>query len=45
MQIDIFADSRDLMLRNDVLDALLRHDASAARPTWESLRDDYTQCP
>jgi hypothetical protein len=41
MQLDIFADSREVMLRNDVLDALLRRDASAARLAWETLRDDY----
>ena len=41
MQLDIFADSHDVMLRNDVLDALLRRDASAARLAWETLRDDY----
>jgi hypothetical protein len=41
MQLDIFADSRDVMLRNDVLNALLRRDARAARPAWETLRDGY----
>ena len=37
MQLDLFADSRDVMLRNDVLDALQRHHASDARQTWERL--------
>jgi hypothetical protein len=31
MQLDIFEHSRDVMLRNDVIDALQRHDAAAAR--------------
>jgi hypothetical protein len=41
MQLDIFADSRDVMLRNDVLDALLERNASAARLAWRKLHDDY----
>jgi hypothetical protein len=41
MQIDIFADSRDVMLCNDVLDALLKRNASAARLACKKLRDDY----
>jgi hypothetical protein len=41
MQLDLFADSRDVMLRNDVLDALQRHHASDARQTWERLTREY----
>jgi hypothetical protein len=41
MQLDIFADSRDVMFRNDVLDALLERNASAARLAWRKLHDDY----
>jgi hypothetical protein len=37
MQLDIFADSRDVMLRNDVLDALHRRDAVSARQAWQRL--------
>ncbi len=44
MQLDIFADSRDVMLRNAVLDALQRHDAAAARVAllagdWQAAAD------
>jgi hypothetical protein len=38
MQLDLFADSRDVMLRNDVLDALHRRHA---RRAWERLVDVY----
>ncbi|CAB3809308.1 hypothetical protein LMG28614_07008 [Paraburkholderia ultramafica] len=40
-QLDIFADSRDVMLRNDVLDALQRRDAVEARQAWQKLVDDF----
>ncbi len=40
-QLDIFADSRDVMLRNDVLDALTRHDAATARTAWHALAGAY----
>jgi hypothetical protein len=40
-QLDIFADSRDVMLRNDVLDALQRHHAVEARQAWQKLVDDF----
>ncbi|MEX3968104.1 hypothetical protein AB4Y42_38965 [Paraburkholderia sp. EG286B] len=40
-QLDIFADSRDVMLRNDVVDALLRRDAGAARAAWTRLGAQY----
>jgi hypothetical protein len=42
-QLDIFADSRDVMLRNDVLRALEQHDASAARTRWQALADAFPQ--
>ena len=41
MQLDIFDHSRDVMLRNDVVDALARHDASAARSAWGILSDEF----
>ncbi len=41
MQLDLFADSRDVMLRNDVLDALHRRDAAGARRAWERLVEVY----
>lgn len=41
MQLDIFEHSRDLMLRNDVLDALQRRDAPAARQAWRQFEAEY----
>jgi hypothetical protein len=41
MQLDIFADSHDVMLRNDVLDALDRRCAVDARLAWQRLVDEY----
>jgi len=41
MQLDIFADSRDVMLRNDVLSALQRYDARETRQTLRRLSDEY----
>ena len=41
MQLDLFTHSRDLMLRNDVLHALLRNDAAAARAALATLADAY----
>lgn len=41
-QLDIFADSRDVMLRNDVVATLERGDASGARLAWQALRE---ACP
>jgi hypothetical protein len=38
-QLDLFEHSRDTMLRNDVLDALQRRDADAARLAWHALAD------
>ncbi|NPT41781.1 hypothetical protein GNZ12_10720 [Paraburkholderia sp. 1N] len=40
-QLDIFADSRDLMLRNDVLEPLQRRDAAAAQTALELLAGEY----
>ena len=37
-QLDLFTDSADTMLRNDVLDALLRRDAAAAGKSLLALR-------
>ena len=41
MQLDIFEDSRDVMLRNDVAHALERRDASAALQACERLAREY----
>ena len=41
MQLDIFEDSRDQMLRNDVLHALERRDAAAARQAWQQFAAEY----
>ena len=41
MQLDIFEHSRDVMLRNDVLQALDRLDATRARACWETLALAY----
>jgi hypothetical protein len=40
-QLDIFADSRDVMLRNDVLGQLLRRDGAAAREALDQLAAEY----
>lgn len=45
MQLDLFDHSRDLMLRNDVLDALLRHDAAAARAALALLAGEPPHIP
>ena len=44
-QLDIFAHSRDVMLRNDVLHALERRDAAAAGAAWRVLADAYPADP
>ena len=41
VQLDIFDHSRDVMLRNDVLDALQRFDAAAARSAWHRLEQAF----
>ena len=43
MQLDIFEHSRDVMLRNDLVEALLRRDAAAARSARQALADAYPQ--
>ncbi len=45
MQLDIFEHSRDVMLRNDVLQALEQHAAAQASTRWEALAHDYPQDP
>ncbi|BCG05068.1 hypothetical protein PPGU19_096360 (plasmid) [Paraburkholderia sp. PGU19] len=40
-QLDIFADSRDVMLRNDVLEQLQQRNATAARTALERLAAEY----
>ncbi len=41
MQLDIFEHSRDVMLRNDVLQAMERFDAPRSRVCWQALALDY----
>ena len=41
MQLDIFEDSRDLQLRNDVLVALERRDVPAARVAWQRFSEAF----
>ncbi|MEA3085646.1 MAG: hypothetical protein QOC89_3343 [Paraburkholderia sp.] len=41
MQLDLFNDRRDVMLRNDVLSALLRYDAAGARGALQALANEY----
>ena len=41
MQLDIFEHSRDVMLRNDALQALQQRDPVAARTAWRSLAAEY----
>jgi len=45
MQLDIFEHSRDLMLRNDALQALQQRDGVAARAAWRVLAAEYPQDP
>ncbi len=40
-QLDIFADNRDVMLRNDVLAPLQRRDVAAARTALAQLAGEY----
>lgn len=44
-QLDIFAHSRDVMLRNDVLHALDRRYASGARAAWLVLAGEFPTAP
>ena len=41
MQLDIFNDSRDVMLRNDVLSALQQYDTAATRRALQALANEY----
>jgi len=41
MQLDIFEHSRDVMLKNDVVDALTRRDATGARASRAALVREY----
>src|SRR5258706_15615960 len=41
MQLDIFDHSRDVMLRNDVVDAVAGRDASAARSAWHVFKAEF----
>ncbi len=41
MQLDIFDHSRDIMLRNDVLDALQRREVRVARTAWGVLHEAF----
>jgi hypothetical protein len=43
VQLDIFDDSRDVMLRNDVLQALQQRNAAKARTVWQRLVQEYPQ--
>jgi hypothetical protein len=45
LQLDLFADSRDVMLRNDVADALLRRDAPTARAALQRLQAEFAHEP
>jgi len=45
MQLDIFEHSRDVMLRNDVLQSLAQYAAAQARARCETLAHDYPQDP
>lgn len=40
-QLDIFADSRDVMLRNDVLEQLQRRATQAAQAALDLLANEY----
>ncbi|HTN48538.1 MAG TPA: hypothetical protein VMK32_03820, partial [Burkholderiaceae bacterium] len=40
-QLDIFADGRDVGLRNEIADAVIRGDAPAARVAADALRAEF----
>ncbi len=42
-QLDIFADSREVMLRNGLVDALVQHDAAAARQALAMLATSHPE--
>lgn len=41
MQLDIFDHSREVMLRNDVVDALEQRDAAVAQAAWRTLASEF----
>jgi hypothetical protein len=43
MQLDIFEHSRDVTLRNEVIDALLRRNAAATTRAIDDLAAEYPQ--
>lgn len=43
MQLDIFNDSRDVMLRNDVLQALNQQQPELAQSAWCTLHNEYPE--
>lgn len=45
MQLDIFEDSRDTLLRNDVLDALERGETGVAQAAWQRFANEYPLDP
>ena len=45
MQLDIFEHSRDVMLKNDVVGALERRDATGARSQRTALFREYPDSP
>ncbi|MDE2457223.1 MAG: hypothetical protein KGL43_26835, partial [Burkholderiales bacterium] len=44
-QLDLFADSRDTMLRNDLIDALVDRDAARAQAGWAALHAEFDDDP
>jgi len=44
-QLDLFSDCRDVMLRNDVCEALLRRDPDASRTNLLDLENEYPNDP
>ena len=45
VQLDIFNDSRDVMLRNDVLQALLKQQPALAQSAWRTLHSELKWTP
>ncbi|MEO8859190.1 MAG: hypothetical protein ABI343_19555 [Burkholderiaceae bacterium] len=43
MQFDLFNDSRNVSLRNDVINAIEHCEAAAARSAWETLHQQFPQ--
>lgn len=42
-QLDLFADSRDVILRNQIIEALLDDNWEVAYPAWARLRSEYAE--